>query len=176
MSSEDNPSDAAGYLWPGADYHAQVERLRTAVGQTIFLAELDATAVQLAVRITDRPYKLLSIMDFPRPDPSTGLAPHMIVLDDGRGVNLGRIARISVNRAFRPDPAEILFQDRAVLQTLLFQDRQLSPQRIAQTSKALLGELLGSPVSSPDARLSGPTTVVERAEETIVPFGHVTSV
>ena len=30
-------------------------------------------------------------MDFPRPDPVRGLAPHLILLDDGRGVNLGRI-------------------------------------------------------------------------------------
>ena len=140
----DQPAEALESLWPGPDYDRQVEALRTAIGQTIHLVELDATDVQLAVRLTDRPYTLLALVDFPRPDPTTGLAPHLIVLDDGRGVNLGRIARISVGRAFNPSPAEVLFLDRMTTQMLLFQDRQLSREQIARRSRQVLGEILGS--------------------------------
>lgn len=146
----------AGGLWPSPHYTRQVERLRAAVGKTVYIAELDASEVQLGVRITDKPYVLLGVVDFPRPDPVRGLAPHCILLDDGRGVNLGRIARLSVGHAFGPAPAEILFQDREVLQTLLFQERRLSPELIAQRSKALLGRVLGEATPAADAGLEGP--------------------
>jgi hypothetical protein len=145
-----------GGLWPAPDYARQVERLRGAVGETIFVAELADTEVQLGVRLTDRPYVLLGVLEFPRPDPIKGLAPHLVLLDDGRGVNLGRIARISTGRAFGPSPAEILFQDRAALQTLLFQERQLSESFIAARSKQVLGQLLGGTVASGGTRLPGP--------------------
>jgi hypothetical protein len=82
-------------------------------------------------------------VDFPRPDPIKGLAPHLVLLDDGRGVNLGRIARITTDRPFSPAPADILFQDRSALQALLFRERQLSKALIAQRAKQLLGEVLG---------------------------------
>lgn len=160
----DQHAEDSGNLWPGPDYERQVEALRAAIGQTVYLAELDATEVQLGVRFTDRPYTLLAIVDFPRPDPTTGLAPHLIVLDDGRGVNLGRIARISVGRAFNPSPAEILFLDRTTSQTLLFQDRQLSREQIARRSKQVLGEILGSRVAPAEARLTGQTPGLEPPE------------
>lgn len=145
-----------GRLWPSPDYARQVERLRAAVGETVYLAELDASEVQLGVRLTDKPYVLLGVVDFPRPDPVRGLAPHLVVLDDGRGVNLGRVARISVGRAFGPTPAEVLFQDRETLQTLLFHERRLSKTLVARRSKTLLGQILGEPVLAPDALLGGP--------------------
>lgn len=145
-----------GRLWPSPDYSRQVEQLRAAVGETVYIAEIDASDAQLAVRITDKPYVLLGVIDFPRPDPVRGLAPHCILLDDGRGVNLGRIARLSVGRAFGPAPAEILFQDRAALRRLLFQDRRLSPELIAQRSKALLGQILGQKSAEIDPRLEAP--------------------
>jgi hypothetical protein len=151
---EDDPT--SGRLWPSPHYCRQVERLRAAVGETVYIAELDANDMQLGVRITDRPYLLLGVVDFPRPDPVRGLAPHCILLDDGRGVNLGRIARLSVGHAFGPAPAEILFQDGEALHTLLFQERRLSPELIAQRSKALLGRVLGQATPAADARLEGP--------------------
>ncbi len=162
---EDNPRDASGHLWPSPDYHQQVGRLRAAVGETIYLVELEATAVQLAVRITDRPYTLLGVVDFPRPDPTTGLAPHLVILDDGRGVNLGRIARISIGQAFSPTPAETLFQDRATLQTLLFQERRLSQAQIAQRSKQVLGEYLGGRVATIGTGLPGPPVAIAPPDE-----------
>jgi hypothetical protein len=142
-----------------------VERLRAAVGATVYLAELDGSDVQLGVRITDKPYVLLGVVDFPRPDPERGLAPHLVVLDDGRGVNLGRIARLSVGRAFAPAPGEILFQDRATLDTLLFQGQRLSPELIAQRSKALLGRILGHGAAPSQARLDAPHGEGPRGED-----------
>lgn len=147
---------AAGRLWPSPDYSHQVERLKAAVGETVYLAEIDATEVQLGVRITGKPYVLLGVVDFPRPDPVRGLAPHLILLDDGRGVNLGRILRLSVGHAFAPAPGEVLFQDRAASRTLLFGERRLTPALIAERSKALLGEVLGQPVPGTETRLEGP--------------------
>jgi len=151
-----DPDGAVEGLWPSPDYARQVEQLRNAVGETIFIAELVDTEVQLGVRLTDRAYVLLGVVDFPRPDPSKGLAPHVVLLDDGRGVNLGRIARISTGRAFGPAAAEILFQDRTASQTLLFQERQLSKPFIAARSKQVLGQLIGGTASSPEALLPGP--------------------
>jgi hypothetical protein len=67
----------------------------------------------------------------------------MILLDDGRGVNLGRIARISRDRPFGPESAQVLFQDRRSVEALLTRERQLSKELIAQRSRQLLGEILG---------------------------------
>ena len=111
-----DPLDASeGHLWPSPDYARQLEALRAAVGETVFIAELELTDVQLSARLTDKPYVLLGVVDFPRPDPARGLTPHLVVLDDGRGVNLGRIARITRSRAFNPAPADVLYRDAPIL-------------------------------------------------------------
>jgi len=144
--------DAAEELWPSADYHRQLERLRGAIGETVYLAELRETDVQLGVRLTDRPYQLLGLVDFPRPDPVRGLAPHLILLDDGRGVNLGRIARIS-RRPFQPDASDLLYLDRAAHRDLLFADRRLSEAFITERAQAALGHVLGHDGSRPAAEL-----------------------
>jgi hypothetical protein len=138
------PDATDGGLWPSPDYVRQVEVLRAAIGETVFVAELEVTDVQLGARLTDRPYVLLGVVDFPRPDPARGLAPHLVLLDDGRGVNLGRIARITRSRPFSPAPDDVVYQDRPVLQGLLFNERRLSPAYIAHQSRRLLGELLGA--------------------------------
>ncbi len=143
-----------GGLWPSADYQAQVERLRAAVGEPVYLAELRETDIQLGVHITDRAYLLLGVIDFPRPDPARGLAPHLVLLDDGRGVNLGRIARISL-QPFQPAADEVLYLDRAADQTLLFADRRLSRPFIAERAQAILGQVLGSAAPAPQSLLAG---------------------
>ncbi|MFP4280641.1 MAG: hypothetical protein ACLFQI_11675 [Halochromatium sp.] len=145
--------DAEGGLWPSAGYQAQVERLRAAVGEQIYLAELRETEVQLSVQLTDRAYELLGVIDFPRPDPARGLAPHLILLDDGRGVNLGRIARISL-QPFQPADDQLLYLDRAADQTLLFADRRLSPHFIAERTQAVLGQVLGRSAAAPQSQLA----------------------
>lgn len=147
-----DPGDEHRGLWPPADYHAQVARLRDAVGATVYLAELRDTDTQLGAQITDRPYELLGVIDFPRPDPARGLAPHLVLLDDGRGVNLGRIARIS-RRPFQPAAEEVLYLDRAAHQTLLFADRRLSKAFIAERAQAALGQVLGYGEQSAPRRL-----------------------
>ncbi|MEA1052820.1 hypothetical protein U5801_23850 [Lamprobacter modestohalophilus] len=156
MTSADDAQssfDAEGGLWPSVDYQAQVERLRAAVGERIYLAELRDTEIQLSVRLTDRAYELLGVIDFPRPDPARGLAPHLILLDDdGRGVNLGRIARISL-QPFQPTDNQLLYLDRAADQTLLFADRRLSPRFIAERTQAVLGQVLGRSAAAPQSQL-----------------------
>jgi hypothetical protein len=129
-------------LWPSPDYNRQLEQLRAAIGETIFLAELSDSPVQLGIRLTATPYVLLGLIDFPRPDPTRGLAPHLLLLDDGRGVNLGRIARVS-RRPFAPQPAELLYQDHAAKQNLLFAERRLSREFLGVRSRVALGECLG---------------------------------
>lgn len=155
-SATDDPGATHTGLWPPADYHVQVERLRAALGETIYLAELHDTGTQLGVQITDRPYQLLGIIDFPRPDPARGLAPHLVLLDDGRGVNLGRIARIS-RRPFQPTPGEVLYLDREAEQTLLFADRRLSKAFIAERAHTALGQVLGVDEPPAPRRLDGGT-------------------
>jgi hypothetical protein len=135
------PGATAG-LWPSAHYDAQVEGLRAAVGTTVYVAELRETETRLGVQITDHAYELLGVVDFPRPDPGRGLAPHLIVLDDGRGVNLGRIARIS-RRPFQPTPDEVLYLDHEADRTLLFADRRLSKTFIGGRARAALSQVLG---------------------------------
>jgi hypothetical protein len=132
-----------GRLWPSADYAEQVERLRSAVGARIFLIEIHPTEINVGACLSDTGHELLGIVEFPRPDPARGLAPHLILLDDGRGINLGRIARISVRRPFDPAPEDILYQAPSLLRNLLFRDRTLSKAFIAERSRALLSEVLG---------------------------------
>jgi hypothetical protein len=139
-------------LWPSPDYHRQVERLRAAVGETIYLVELIASPVQLSVHLSGQPYELLGVIDFPRPDPARGLAPHLLLLDDGRGLNLGRIARVS-RRPFAPAPTDLLYLDRAAEQNLLFAERRLSPAFLAERSRAALGDCLGYASTEAERRL-----------------------
>jgi hypothetical protein len=156
VTLEDDTMASVGRLWPSPEYTRQIEQLRAAVGETIYLVEIEATQVQLGIHVNGQPYTLLGLVDFPRPDPIKGLAPHLVLLDDGRGVNLGRIARITTGRPFCPAPADILFQDRVALQALLFRERQLSKALIAQRAKQLLGEVLGQPTASATAVLPEP--------------------
>ncbi len=132
-----------GDLWPSAAYQRQIEDLRRAIGRTVYLVEVAATDIHLGIRQRGQAHLLLEVLDFPRPDPARGLAPHMIVLDDGRGINLGRLLRISLEKAFDPQPAQIVYQDRELQRQLLQPESTLSRESIAQTSRRLLGQLLG---------------------------------
>ncbi len=163
-ANRENQHDAD--LWPSPAYHQQVERLRAAVGETIYLVELIESPVQLGVHLSGQPYELLGVIDFPRPDPARGLAPHLLLLDDGRGVNLGRIARVS-RRPFAPEPADLLYLDRAAEQNLLFAGRRLSPGFLAQRSRAALGECLGQGLADRERRLTGGDQLAgaEKAED-----------
>lgn len=163
---QDPNNPPSGQLWPSAAYQRQVERLRDAVGQTIYLVELAASPIHVGVRQTGQPHVLLAVIDFPRPDPTRGLAPHMIILDDGRGVNLGQLVRISLDRAYGPSPAQTLYLDRELQQQLLLRDRRLTRSFIARHARMLLGHVLGQ-VTAPtealeDSRSGRPALVSEQ--------------
>lgn len=130
-------------LWPSPDYFRQLERVRAAVGKAVYLAELRDTAINTGVKISDEALKLLAVVDYPEPDPYRQLFPHILVFNDGRGVNLGRIARISVNTAFGPSAEDVLYQNQEFLQEVLFAPRVLSQQSIANTSKSILALMFG---------------------------------
>ena len=132
-----------GRLWPSPVYTEQVDRLRGAIGEKIYLVELKPGDINLGIRLSDTAYELLGVIDFPRPDPTQGIAPHLILLDDGRGINLGRIARITINTPFSPPACNILYQDGFLMQNLLLREQRLSEASIAAKSKALLGRILG---------------------------------
>nr|WP_242482527.1 hypothetical protein [Thiocystis violacea] len=156
-------------LWPSADYCRQIARLRAAIGRTIHILEIEATDTHLSIRHLGRPYVLLDLLDFPRPDPIRAIAPHLLLLDDGRGVNLGRIARISLERAFGPTPSQILYQDREATQTLLFRDRQLSKAMIAERSQRIVGRILGMPGDAPRGGETSPNAVAATGRTPALP-------
>ncbi|MEO5343007.1 MAG: hypothetical protein H7842_06655 [Gammaproteobacteria bacterium SHHR-1] len=131
-------------LWPSADYAAQIERLRAAVGQQVYLIELHGGKVNLGVSVTGEAFELLAVLDYPRPDPARGILPHLLLLDDGRGVNLGRIARVST-RPFAPQTEHLLYRDTEASDKLLFAEQRLSKNWIAQRSRQLLARVLGKP-------------------------------
>lgn len=130
-------------LWPSADYSRQVARLRGAIGSAIYLVELKPEAIHLGIRYSDTPFELVDVLTFPRPDPARGLAPHLILVDDGRGINLGRIARITINTPYSPPAENILYQESFLMDRLLRRERRLSEASIAQRSRLLLGRILG---------------------------------
>ncbi|MBA1443701.1 MAG: hypothetical protein M3H12_06330 [Chromatiales bacterium] len=141
--------DAQDRLWPSPAYTRQVAALKNAIGKKVYLVELKPGDINMGIRLSDTPFELLGVVDFPRPDPTKGIAPHLILLDDGRGINLGHIARISLNTPFSPSTANTLYQDRFLMQNLLLRERRLSKASIAAKSKALIGRLLGKPLDNP---------------------------
>lgn len=138
--------DTQGRLWPSTVYTKQVESLKNALGEKVYLVELKPSEINMGIRLSDTAYELIDVIDYPRPDPAKGLAPHLILLDDGRGINLGRIARITVHTPFNPPQSNILYQDNFLMQRLLLRERRLNKASIAATSRALLGRILGKAV------------------------------
>ena len=130
-------------LWPSAEYDRQLDRLRDAVGQPVYSVEVTGSEIQMTVPLGNWPAVLLSVIDLLAADPVKRLYPHMVVLDDGRGLNLGWIARISRQQPFDPAPAQILYQERRLLQQLLYHARQLSDETVALTSRRNLAAMLG---------------------------------
>jgi len=69
-----------------------------------------------------------------------------LVLDDGRGINLGRIARVTANRAFAPDKTDVLYGNRALQHQFLYRAQRLTPRHIARIARQQLRVLLGKPM------------------------------
>lgn len=143
------PADATvtrdGAVWPCADYAAQVEALRAAVGRDVHIAEVRFDDLAVSVVLDGRPRRLLAVVDFPAPDPARDLYPHMLVLGDGYGINLGRVARVSLDSVFEPPPSAILFGDPRRLDSLLYAERSLTRERTDAIAREHLGGVLGRP-------------------------------
>jgi len=135
-----------GSLWPSDEYDEQITLLRRNISKPIYIVELKITDINLAVVMQGRAVILLDVIAFPAPDPEKRLYPHMLLLNDGRGLNLGRVARITMGRPFDPSPEDILFQEHQLLTRLLFQERRLSDETVSQVSKLNLARLLGRQV------------------------------
>lgn len=130
-------------IWPPKAYDQQVEQLRCMVGQAIFVVELNTTAINAGVKFSDKPATLLAVIDYPQPDPYRQLCPHMLILDDGRGINLGRVARVSIGNAFQPSVEQLLYVNYEYVQAVLEAPRSLSRAKLVATSTALLASVFG---------------------------------
>jgi hypothetical protein len=133
---------ASGEVWPGAAYQRQIERLKDAVGQSIYLAEVRSSDINLSVTMESKAFELLAVIDFPRPDPEKNLYPHLLLLDDGRGLNMGHVARVSLHQPFQPGAENILYQDGELLDTLMYCERSLTRSKIDAVSREALGAIL----------------------------------
>lgn len=130
-------------IWPDESYYAKLEKLRQLIGNKIFLIEAVVTDINAGIHHTGQAYTLLSIIDYPQPDPKTGLLPHNIILDDGRGVNLGRIIQISIESAFTSVEKNIIYKNDTLLNNLLPHYNPLDKKTLTQISKAQLADILG---------------------------------
>ncbi len=147
--------DASGKVWPDAAYWRQIEQLKAALGKEIYLAEVRASEINLSVTIENRAFELLDVIEFPRPDPARGIFPHLLLLDDGRGINMGQIARVSFGRPFQPADEDILYQDENLLETLLYCERSLSRDKVAAISRQSLGAILAGAKAQTAPELDG---------------------
>lgn len=136
-------------LWPSPEYDHQVARLRSAIGSLVYIVEGRFDPPTPSVIANGQCYELLDLIDFKRPDPARRIYPHVLLLDDGRGLNLGRVLRVSKERAYSPTPEQCLFEDKKLAQLLLFPKRRLNRQYIRDVSHAQLVELLDYSVSKP---------------------------
>ena len=133
-------------VWPSRSYARQVATLQRRIGQPIYIVELTFNGLAVGAVFHGEPRVLLDVVAFPRPDPSNHLYPHMLVLDDGRGINLGRIARVTVNHAFAPDKTDVLYGNHALQHRFLYRAQRLTPRHIARIARQQLRVLLAKPM------------------------------
>ncbi|MCW9023124.1 MAG: hypothetical protein OQK73_00440 [Gammaproteobacteria bacterium] len=137
------PIEREGCLWPSKEYDEQVNYLKQSIGQDIYLLEVNYSDIYITLSQIGRAHNLLDVIDFPSPDPEKYLYPHMIITDDGRGLNLGRVARITVNHAFMPEEEDIIYREHFMLKQLAYCERRLSNKSIQRASKVQLAKILG---------------------------------
>ena len=142
-------------VWPSRNYARQVATLQRRIGQPIYIVELTFNGLAVGAVFHGEPRVLLDVVAFPRPDPSNHLYPHLLVLDDGRGINLGRVARVTAKRAFAPDNTDVLYGDHALQRKFLYQPRRLTPRHIAWIARQQLRMLLGRPMDKLLGRARG---------------------
>ncbi|APZ44213.1 hypothetical protein [Acidihalobacter ferrooxydans] len=127
-------------LWPSREYDRQLAKLRSAIGTHIYLVEMRVDDLHVSARFPGKSHELLAIVDFPKPDPARRLYPHLVLLDDGRGINLGRILRISRQRPYAPSAGDLLYDDNTLSDALLHGERALSKARIRLIARRQLAE------------------------------------
>lgn len=132
-----------GQLWPTEKYYQQLEQLHKIVNQAVYIIPLHQSETSLTFSMSSKPVNLIAIVDYPLPDPENHIYPHMLIFDDGTGLNLGRILQVSINRAFNPDKEDIIYCDNKMQQTLMYGERRLNEESIRLASKYGLGEVLG---------------------------------
>ena len=112
------PVEREGSLWPSDEYDQQIAKLRQCAGEKIYLLEVNFSEIYITLSHVGQALTLLDIIEFPKPDPGKYLYPHMLVTEDGRGINLGRIARVSVKQPFMPEEEDIIYKEMFLLQHL----------------------------------------------------------
>ena len=132
-----------GQLWPTEKYYQQLEQLHKIVNQAVYIIPLHQSQTSLTFSISSKPVNLIAIVDYPLPDPENHIYPHMLIFDDGMGLNLGRILQVSINTAFNPDKEDIIYCDNKMQQTLMFSERRLNKESIRLASQYGLAEVLG---------------------------------
>ena len=144
-----NPQSSG--LWPSAEYDKQLVRLRSAVGESVYLVEARFDAQHVSARMSGAPHELLAIVEFPRPDPARHLYPHVLLLDDGRGINLGRILRVSRDRPYAPSPEDCVFENPALYEKILPSRRSLNAALIQRVARRQLGAFVAAKDTLPPA-------------------------
>ena len=131
-----------GKLWPPNSYYKQLKNLYKMLNKPVYIIPLQQNQNSLTFSISGQAIILVAIVDYPAPDPEHHFFPHMLVFNDGTGINLGRILRVTINHPFNPGKEDIIYEDKKVQNSLMFRERQLNEEFIHLTSRIALRELL----------------------------------
>ena len=131
-----------GKLWPPDSYFQQLKNLYKMLDKPVYIIPLHQNQNSLTFSITGKAIVLVAIINYPKPDPENHIYPHMLVFNDGIGINLGRILRVSINHPFNPGKEDIIYEDKKMQNSLMFRERQLNEESIRLASRAGLSELL----------------------------------
>ena len=141
-NSEQNNIKFKGKLWPPNSYFEQLKNLYKMLDKPVYIIPLHQNQNSLTFSITGKAIILVAIVDYPAPDPENHFFPHMLVFNDGTGINLGRILQVSINRPFNPGKEDIIYEDKKMQNSLMYQERQLNEDSIHLASRVALSELL----------------------------------
>jgi len=141
-NSEQKNIKFKGELWPPNNYFEQLENLYKMLDKPVYIIPLHQNQNSLTFSITGKSIVLVAIIDYPNPDPENYMYPHMLVFNDGTGINLGRLLQVSIIRPFNPGKEDIIYKDKKLQNSLMFRERQLNEESIHLASKIGLGELL----------------------------------
>ncbi len=133
-----------GRLWPSEAYYRQLKNLYNVINQPVYIIPIHQNQKNLTFSMTSKALTLNAVIDYPEPDPENHLFPHMLVFDNGMGLNLGRILQLSINRPFNPEQKDIIYKDSNMQKSIMFKERQLNKDFIRLRSRIGLAEILGT--------------------------------